>query len=67
MNCIPTKANEQLSLTQTSSFLRIPSCLSGFINQSTDTLTAKSGRTVIRFNGVLHTDDEGFICARYRL
>ena len=62
MNCTPTKANEQLTLTQTSSFLRIPSCLSGFINQSTDTLTAKSGRTVIRFNGVLYADDEGSVC-----
>lgn len=47
----------QMTFTQSLDYLRIPSCLYGFTNESTSTSLAESGRTIICFNGFLHTDD----------
>ena len=41
----------------------IPSCLYGFVNESTSTGLSESGRTVIRFCGSLRTEDEDLTCS----
>ena len=59
---IRTEADGQLTFTQSTDFLRIPSCLYGFINESTSTRIAESERTVILFKGFLMADDENLVC-----
>ena len=63
MNYIRTQANGQLVFTQSTSFLRIPSCLYGFKNESTETKTAHSGKTVFCFKGSLDASEESLICS----
>ena len=79
MDYIRTDADGQLTLTQSTGFLKIPSCLYGFVNESTSTgMTASgrtfvneststgmtaSGRTVIRFSGSLQADNEDVTCS----
>ena len=62
MDYIRTEADGQLIFTKSTDFLKIPSCLYGFVNESTSTGIAESGRTVILFNGVLMADDENPAC-----
>ena len=62
MDYIRTEADGQLIFTQSTDFLKIPSRLYGFVNESTSTGIAESGRTVILFNGVLMADDENPAC-----
>ena len=63
MNYIRTDADGQLTLTQSTGFLKIPSCLYGFVNESTSTGMTASGRTVIRFCGSLLADNEDVTCS----
>ena len=62
MHYIRTEADGQLTFTQSTDFLKIPSCLYGFVNESTSTEIAESGRTVILFKGSLMADDENLAC-----
>ena len=62
MDYIRTEAEGQLKYTQSTDFLRIPSCLYGFVNESTSTRIVESGRTVILFKGFLMADDENLVC-----
>lgn len=62
MDYIRTEADGQLIFTQSTDFLKIPSCLYGFVNESTSTVIAESRRTVILFKGVLMADDEKPAC-----
>ena len=62
MDYIRTDADGQLTFTQSTEFLKIPSCLYGFVNESTSTGQSVSGRTVIRFSGSLKADDEDLTC-----
>lgn len=62
MDYIRTDADGQLTLTQSTDFLMIPSCLYGFVNESTSTGRSASGRTVIRFSGSLQADNEDLTC-----
>ena len=57
MNYIRKEANGQLAYTQSTDFLKIPSCLYGFSNNTTSVRTAKSGRTVFCFEGVLDSSE----------
>ena len=63
MDYIRTDADGQLTLTQSTGFLKIPSCLYGFVNESTSTGMTASGRTVIRFSGSLQADNEDVTCS----
>lgn len=63
MDYIRTEANGQLTFTQSTEFLMIPSCLYGFENKLTTTGNSASGRTVIRFSGSLQTDKEDRVCS----
>ena len=63
MDYIRTDADGQLALTQSTGFLKIPSCLYGFVNESTSTGMTASGRTVIRFSGSLQADNEDVTCS----
>ena len=62
MDYIRTDADGQLTLTQSTDFLKIPSCLYGFVNESNSTGLSVSGRTVIRFSGSLQADNEDLTC-----
>lgn len=62
MDYIRTEADGQLIFTQSDDFLKIPSCLYGFVNESTTTETAESGRTVILFEGTLMAANENPVC-----
>ena len=62
MNYIRKEADGQLTFTQSTEFLLIPSCLYGFRNNSTTTETAKSGRTVFCFHGELDDSEENIKC-----
>ena len=66
MDYIRTDADGQLTLTQSTDFLIIPSCLYGFVNESTTTGMSASGRNVIRFCGSLQTGDEDLRCSSCR-
>ena len=56
MNYIHAEADEQIQ------FLNVPSYLPGFTNTRTMTGTAKSGKKVINFKGILNTTKEDRIC-----
>ena len=64
MDYIRIDADGQLTFTQSTDFLTIPSFLYGFVNESTSTGTSASGRTVIRFSGSLQADNEELIPER---
>ena len=63
MDYIRTDADGQLTLAQSTEFLKIPCCLYGFVNESTSTGLSVSGRTVIRFHGSLQADNEELTCS----
>ena len=62
MDYIRTEADGQLTLTQSTEFLILPSCLYGFTNTETTVKTAKSGRVVYCHKGTLDLPEEERIC-----
>ena len=63
MNYIRTEANGQLTFTQSTEFLMLPSFLYGFHNTSTSIKYTKLGRIVFCFEGTLNSDEENIICS----
>ena len=63
MDYIRTDADGQLTHTQSTEFLFLPSCLYGFHNTDTTVETAKSGRTVYCHKGTLDLPEEERICS----
>ena len=63
MDYIRTDADGQLTLTQSTEFLFLPSCLYGFHNTETTVETARSGRTVYCHKGNLDLPEEERICS----
>lgn len=63
MNYIRKEANGQLAITQSVDFLKKPSCLYGFCNDTTLVKTSKSGRNVFCFEGTLDASEEDLICS----
>ena len=63
MDYIRVDTNGQLTLTQSTEYLFIPSCLYGFHNTETTVETAKSGRTVYCFVGILDIPEEERLCS----
>ena len=63
MDYIRVDADGQLTLTQSTEFLYVPSCLYGFHNTETTVGTTKSGRTVFCFGGTLDIPEEERRCS----
>ena len=63
MDYIRTEANGQLTLTQSTENLILPSCLYGFHNTATTVETAKSGRIIYCHRGSLAIPEEERICS----
>ena len=63
MDYIRVDANGQLTLTQSTEFLFLPSCLYGFHNTETTVETAISGRTVYCFAGTLDIPEVERLCS----
>ena len=63
MDYIRTDADGQLTLTQSTEFLFLPSCLYSFHNTETTVETAKSGRTIYCHKGILDLPEEERICS----
>lgn len=62
MDYIRTEADGQLAITESTDFLMIPSCLYGFKNETTSTLTARSGRNVFCFEGIFYNSEGAPVC-----
>ena len=62
MDYIRKEADGQLAFTQSTDFLKIPSCLYGFHNETTTVKTAYSGRQVFCFEGTLDASEEDLTC-----
>ena len=62
MDYIRNSENGQLVFTQSIEFLRIPSCLYGFMNHTTTTEMTASGRTAFCFHGELDASEDDIIC-----
>ena len=63
MDYIRKEADGQLALTQSTDFLKIPSCLYGFCNKTTSVKTSLSGRQVFCFEGTLDASEEDITCS----
>lgn len=63
MDYIRKEADGQLVFTQSTNFLKIPSCLYGFRNENTSVRTSKSGRQVFCFEGQLDAFEENPTCS----
>ena len=63
MDYIRVDADGQLTLTQSTEFLYVPSCLYGFHNTETTVGITKSGRTVYCFGGTLDIPEEERRCS----
>ena len=63
MDYIREQADGQLSFTQSTEFLKIPSCLYGFRNTHTDEHPSSSGRSVFCFHGTRFADKNENICS----
>ena len=63
MDYIRVDADGQLTLTQSTEFLFLPSCLYGFHNTETTVETAISGRTVYCFVGTLDIPEVERLCS----
>ena len=63
MDYIRVDSDGQLTLTQSTEFLYVPSCLYGFHNTETTVGTTKSGRTVYCFGGTLDIPEEERRCS----
>ncbi|HFI0618065.1 TPA: hypothetical protein ACGOZH_001795, partial [Streptococcus suis] len=61
MDYIRNSENGQLVFTQSIEFLRIPSCLYGFMNHTTTTEMTASGRTAFCFHGELDASEDDII------
>ena len=57
------EANGQLTLTRSTDFLRLPSCLYGFHNTETTVETTKSQRTLFCHKGFLDIPEEERVCS----
>ena len=62
MDYIRTESDGQLTLTQSTEFLKIPSCLYGFHNTETTVETSKSKRIIYCHRGILDLPEEERIC-----
>jgi len=62
MDYIRNSEDGQLVFTRSTEFLRIPSCLYGFMNHSTTTEITASGRTAFCFHGELNACEDDIIC-----
>ena len=62
MDYIRTEADGQLTLTQSTEFLFIPSCLYGFHNTETTVEKSKSDKTVYCHRGILDLPEEERVC-----
>lgn len=62
MDYIRIEANGQLAFTQSVNYLKIPSCLTGFVNENTFDGITTSGRQFICFEGTLEDSEEDHIC-----
>ena len=62
MDYIRNSENGQLVFTQSIEFLRIPSCLYGFMNHTTTTEMTASGRTAFCCHGELDASADEIIC-----
>jgi len=62
MDYIRKEADGQLAITHSTDYLKIPSCLYGFHNDTTSTKSSQSGRTVFCFEGTLTASEENLIC-----
>ena len=63
MDYIRTEADGQLTLTQSTEYLVLPSCLYGFHNTETTVVTAKSGRIIYCHRGTLDIPEDERICS----
>ena len=63
MDYIRKEADGQLTITQSTEFLKIPSCLYGFHNDTTSVKSSVSGRTVFCFEGTLDASEEDLRCS----
>lgn len=63
MNYIRTEADGQLTITQSTDYLFLPSCLYGFHNTETSVKTAESGRTVYCYQGYMDIPENERICS----
>ena len=63
MDYIRTEADGQLTLTQSTEFLLLPSCLYGFNNTETTVETARSGRLVYCHKGTLELPEKERLCS----
>ncbi len=63
MDYIRTEADGQLTLTQSTEYLVLPSCLYGFHNTETTVETAKSGRIIYCHRGTLDIPEDERICS----
>ena len=62
MNYILSEANGQLKFDFSETFLMIPSCLPGFTNSNTETVTTKSGKSAFCFKGTLDLPESERVC-----
>ena len=62
MDYIRTEADGQLTLTQSTEFLFIPSCLYGFHNTETTVEKSKSDKSVYCHRGILDLPEEERVC-----
>ena len=62
MDYIRTEADGQLTLTQSTEYLFLPSCLYGFHNTETTVETAKSKRIIYCHRGILDLPEEERVC-----
>ena len=63
MDYIRTEADGQLTLTQSTEYLVLPSCLYGFHNTETTVETAKSGRIIYCHKGTLDIPEDERTCS----
>ena len=64
MDYIRFEENGQQRLTKSTDFLHIPSCLYGFTNEVTRDVTAKSGKTVLCFEGTIKPEADDYTCSK---
>ena len=62
MNYILPEANGQLKFGFSETFLMIPSCLPGFTNSDTDTLSTQSGRSAFLLKGSMELAESERVC-----
>lgn len=62
MNYILPEANGQLKFGFSETFLMIPSCLPGFTNSGTETLSTQSGKSAFSFKGSMELAESERVC-----